>query len=181
MDSEKASDVHRWYAIRTHPKQEDRANSNLLAWQVETFYPKLKERLSNPYTGKPTYVSKPLFPRYIFARFDVSKLLNKVWYTRGVHSVVNFGDGPIPISDEIINLVQSQIGEDGFVRIGEELNPGDQVIVKDGPLKDFTGVFERQTKAKDRIMILLTTATYQGRVMVDRKSVNKLNQVACTA
>jgi transcriptional antiterminator RfaH len=181
MINEQASDVPRWYAIRTHHKQEDRANSNLLAWRVETFYPKIKERTSNPYTGKPIYVTKPLFPRYIFARFNESQLLGKVSLTRGVQSVVNFGDGPISIPDEVISFIQSQVGDEGFIRIGEELTPGDKIIIKDGPLKNFTGIFERKMKAADRIMILLTTVTYQGRLVVDRTLVNKINPAVCAA
>jgi len=38
----------RWYVIYTHPKQEERVDKNLRAWQVETFFPKIKERRLSP-------------------------------------------------------------------------------------------------------------------------------------
>ncbi|HEY0406316.1 MAG TPA: transcription termination/antitermination NusG family protein [Pyrinomonadaceae bacterium] len=168
-------DSARWYAIRTHPKQEGRAESNLRAWQVETFYPRIKEGQSHPYLGTITYVAKALFPRYIFARFDANQLLRKVWFTRGVHSVIGFGSGPSPIDDEIIGFIQSQIKEDGFIRIGSELREGDKVRIKDGPLKSLVGIFERALKGSMRVMVLLETVNYQGHLVVERQQISKIN------
>jgi len=175
MQYGKAVDNSRWYAIHTHPKQEDRANSNLMAWNVETFSPKIKTRYSNPYTGLPTFLSKPLFPRYIFARFESDRLLSKVLFTRGVHSVVSFGGIPAEVNHEVISFIQSQVSEDGFVKVGEDFNTGDQVVIKDGPLKSLTGVFERQVKGSDRVLILLSTIQYQGSVVVEREHIGKVS------
>ncbi|HEV2707915.1 MAG TPA: transcription termination/antitermination NusG family protein, partial [Pyrinomonadaceae bacterium] len=85
MNIDSPTETPQWYAIYTHAKQEERAESNLRAWRVETFNPKAKEirkRNSNP-NG---FVTTQLFPRYIFARFVAQNLLHKVSYTRGVHS-----------------------------------------------------------------------------------------------
>jgi transcriptional antiterminator RfaH len=174
MDIENTADVPCWYAIRTHPKQEERANCNLQAWGVETFSPRMKERRAHPFTGAPIAVSRPLFPRYIFARFTAHTLLHKVWYTRGVQSVVGFADGPVVIDDDIIRLIQARVDVDGFVKIGEEFQSGDAVQIKDGPFKSFTGVFERKVKDSDRVMILLTTINYQGRIMIDSQQLAKV-------
>ena len=175
MHYEKAVGNSRWYAIHTHPKQEDRANNNLVAWDVETFSPKIKTRYSNPYTGLSTFVSKPMFPRYIFASFETDKLLSKVLFTRGVHSVVSFGGIPAEVNEEIISFIQSQVAEDGFVRVGEQLKTGDQVVIKDGPLRNLTGVFERQVKGSDRVLILLSAIDYQGSVIVEREHIGRIN------
>ena len=109
MGNNPAADVPRWYAIHTNSKQEERANSNLRAWGVETLNPLLKERTVNQYTGKPSYVVKALFPRYIFAQFVARDLLHKVCFTRGVYNVVSFGDHPSPVDDEIIDYIQMRI------------------------------------------------------------------------
>ena len=61
------------------------------------FNPKTKERRYNQFVNAPTYVTKPLFPRYIFAQFKVDDLYHKVRFNRGVYSVVSFGEGPTPI------------------------------------------------------------------------------------
>lgn len=62
---------------------------------------------------------------YIFAQFKVHGLYHKVRFTRGVYSVVRFGQGP----EEVIMLIRSNIKEDGFVRIDEEIKPGDRVAI----------------------------------------------------
>jgi transcriptional antiterminator RfaH len=162
-----------WYAIRTRPKQESRAENNLSAWKVEVFYPKVQERRRHPYLGTPMYVTKALFPGYLFVRFDADRLLQKIYFTRGVHSVVSFGGQVAPIDNEIIEFIQSQVNEEGFVRIGEELKVGDRVRVNYGPLKSLAGVFERELKDSERIMILFETVGYQGRLVIAKEQVVK--------
>jgi transcriptional antiterminator RfaH len=166
-------DAARWYVIHTHPKQEDRAGSNLRVLGAPIFNPKIRESRYNQFSLVPAYVTKSLFSRYIFAQFKVNDLYHKVRFTRGVYSVISFGEGPTPITEEVIMLIRSNIKEDGFVRIDEEMKPGDRVIVKDGPLKNFAGIFEREMKDADRIRILLETVGYQAHVEIERDMVKK--------
>jgi transcriptional antiterminator RfaH len=169
-------DLPRWYVIHTKPKQEERADSNLKAWRVETFAPKLRELRFDTAAGRRTYVTKPLFARYIFARFKADELLHKVCYTRGVKSVVCLGAGPTPVDDEIIEFIQLRRDEDGFIKAGDDpLRPGDRVVISDGYLKDLAGVFESNLKDHDRVTILLTAISYQGRVIIEKDFVRKAN------
>ena len=172
-DSEKNTD---WYVIHTNPRQEERAHQNLIAWDIETLAPKLKKRRYNEFTGQPTHFAKPMFPRYIFARFNRESLLHNIRYTRGVHSVVSFGNGPTPIDEEVIEIIKSRMGADGFVRIGEQMQAGDPIVINSGPMKSFTGIFEREMKDAERIMVLLDTISFQGRLEVSRESVSKRPQ-----
>ena len=174
MISQRPSDYACWYILYTNPKQEDRAASNLRAWNVETFIPKLSEQHFSPAKDKVVHTIKPLFPRYIFARFDVTSFLSKIRFTRGVHSVVSFGNKPTPVDDQIVEIIQSQVGQDGYIRIGEVLSPGDKVVVKDGPLKSFTGIFEREMQGSERIVVLLDTVSFQAHMVVPRDLVKKL-------
>jgi transcriptional antiterminator RfaH len=167
-----AKDVPSWYVIHTQPKQEDRACSNLEVLGAPTFNPKIRERRYNQFVISSTYVTKPLFPRYIFAQFKVSDLYHKVRFTRGVYKVVSFGEGPTPIDEEIVALIRSNI-EDGFVRIDRGLKLGDRIIVKDGLLKNLAGIFEREMKDTDRIRILLETVSYQAHIEIARDMVRK--------
>lgn len=164
-----------WYAIHTKPRQEDRADSNLRGWLVETFAPKSKERHHNQYTGKVSYLIKPLFPGYIFARFVLDAyLLHKIRFTRGVSSVVSTGNSPCSVDDEIIQIIHSRAGEDGLISLGEQLRQGDKVVVRDGPLRDFIGIFEGDYKDDERVSILLTTVSYQTRLVVPREAVRRV-------
>lgn len=164
----------RWYVIHTHPKQEDRANANLIAWGVETFIPKFRERRINEFTRRAIYLAKPLFSRYIFAHFDTEKLLNKICFTRGIHEVVSFGGEPAPIDDEIIRLLKLNVDEDGFILLGEGVKLGDKVEVDSGILKSLTGIFEREITGSNRVMILLEPVNFQCHIAVERELIRRL-------
>jgi transcriptional antiterminator RfaH len=163
-----------WYAIHTHPKQENRAERNLQAWNVETFLPKIRDCRFNEFTGEPTYFIKPLFPGYLFARFALNNLLHKVRFTRGVHSVVCIGSDPAPVNDSVIEIIAAQIDETGFVKISSDLEPGAKVLIQAGPFKGLTGIFEREASDADRIKILLDCVSFQARVEVERIHVKEL-------
>lgn len=177
MDIEKPVEILRWYAINTKLRDEDRVDRNLTAWGIKTFAPRIKKRRESPYHGKPIFISQSLFPRYIFAWFDAGQMLHKVYYTRGVQSVVSFNNKPLQIEEEIINLIQSRVDDKGFVRLDEELNPGEAVIVNDGSLKGIRGIFNRATNDFNRVEILLNAINYQATFIVEKEMVRKAVQV----
>ena len=164
----------KWYVIHTKPKQEVRAESNLRAWKVETFAPKIVECRTQPYTGEKTHLVKPLFSGYIFARFSAEKMFHKVYYTRGVHSVVTFGETPTPVDDEVIDMICLRAGDDGFIRLGEDLKRGDKVVIKDGPFRGLNGIFEHGMKHSERVRVLLTAVNFQSHVLVDEALIKKI-------
>lgn len=164
-----------WYVVHTRPKQEDRASDNLTAWGVETLTPRLRVKKYNEFTGRLTQVIKPFFPGYIFARFKFNELYHRIRFTRGVHSLVCFNNKPIPVDDEIIDLVRSRIGSDGFVNGFEQLRGDDEVVINDGRFQHFCGVFEREMAEADRVQILLNTVSFQAHIVVDRALVNKVS------
>lgn len=162
-----------WYAVHTHPKEEERANINLKAWGFKTLSPLVREIRPRKGSNKPSVHVKPLFPQYIFVHFVASSYLSRVWFTRGVHNVVHFGDSIAPIDDEAIALIESQLGADNVVRLGE-LKCGDKVRVNRGPFQSLTGVFEKNVNGTERVMILLEAISYQGRVLIDRDLIGKV-------
>ena len=162
-----------WYALHTHPKQESRADENLRSWNVETFSPKLKTRRSNPNGRTPISFTKPLFPRYIFARFRAAEYLHKVRFTRGVASVVGIGNIPTPIDDQVIEIIKAQTDGDSIVKLGDGFKVGSKVVICEGPLKGLTGIFERNMKDSDRVMILLNTVSYQSHIVVERQALRE--------
>ena len=154
----------RWYVVHTHVKQEERAHENLRAWGVETLHAKLRTRRYNEFTGAPTNLTQPLFPRYIFAKFNAREQLPKIRFTRGVNNVVCFGENPAPVDEDIIDIIRARIDENGFVNANDELKPGDKVVISAGPLRNLIEIFEREVKGSERSMILLTAIEYQGRL-----------------
>ena len=172
-------DASRWYVVYTRLKEEDRVDQNLTAWEVETFSPKIRRKQVNPYSGKATYFRQSLFPRYLFARFDADKMMHKVLYTRGVQKLIGFNEGPVAVDDDIIELIRSRVGDDGFVRLNDDLRRGDPVTVKNGSMNGITGVFDRAMNDQNRVMILLEAINYQASIIVERDAVQKLNHAYC--
>jgi transcriptional antiterminator RfaH len=155
-----------WYAVRTKPRQEERAAENLRSWGVTTLAPRLK--------GYKSRCGSQLFPGYIFAHFEGLKMLHNIHFTRGVAYVVSFGGVPAPISDEVISEIYTRMDKNGVIRNMAALNPGDQVVIRSGLLRDFTGIFERESPATERVQILLRTVAYSARIEVSRLDVAKV-------
>jgi transcriptional antiterminator RfaH len=170
-------DTPGWYAIHTHPKQENRAEGNIKSLGVETFFPRIKDCRFNEFTGEPSYFIKPLFPGYLFARFALNSSLHKVRFTRGVHSVVCIGNDPAPVDDRVIEIIAAQIDATGFVKIGADLELGAKVLIQAGPFKGLTGIFEREASAADRIKILLDCISFEARVEVNRNYVKSFDSL----
>ncbi len=161
-----------WYAIHTKPRQEDFAEANLRNLGLPTFNPKLKEK--KLIRGVRQDVIKPLFPSYIFCKFRCRDFLRAVKYARGVRDIVRAGDIPIPVGEEIIAVIRQRM-KGGYVVIEPpKFNPGDKVVVEDGPLRGFVGIFERETKDSERVVILLNTIKYQARVVMEREHLKKI-------
>jgi len=173
MNNVAISDKPLWYAVYTKPKEEERADSNLRAWGVKTFTPKIRERRPGHSYRKVTNVIRPLFPRYIFAQFISNAELHKVNYTRGVCSVVAFGEKPCPVDESIIDTIQSQFGEEGFIQFEEDIHKGEKVMIQDGPFENLNGTVEREMSDSDRLVVLLSSVSYQGRLIIEKAMVKK--------
>jgi transcriptional antiterminator RfaH len=168
-------DTLSWYVVHTHPKQEERANGNLQSWALETLSPKLRVNKYNEFTGQLTRLVKPLFPGYIFARFKFNDVYHRIRFARGVHSLVCFCNKPVPVDDEVVNLIRSRMGNDGFVKTTDDLKAGDEVIINEGRFQNLCGVFERELPDTERVRILLSTIGFQAHVVVNKNLVSKFS------
>ena len=162
----------RWYVIRTKPKQESRAEANLHSGGLETFAPRVRElRITTRYDAR--FIVASLFPGYLFARFDASTWLAKVRMTRGVHSIVGFGEPATPVDDAAVHLIRNQVSDDGLIRIDDAPRVGDTVEVIGGPLRSLVGIFETGLSGGERARILLLSVMCQARVDVPSAFIRK--------
>jgi transcriptional antiterminator RfaH len=161
----------KWYVVQSKPKQEYRAYENLQAWKVETLLPQVRPPARRP---RPTARVLPLFPGYLFARFDSDDTAAKVRFTRGVSKILGTPEGPSVVDDSIISLLRERMDNTGVVETTSQLRPGDKVRIVGGPMADFMGVFERSATATHRVTVLLSMLSSQVRVTIDPWLVERL-------
>jgi len=161
-----------WYVIQTKPKKEEEAASFLSTRGVEIFNP-LIETFSVR-NGRINKDLKPLFPSYIFGKFELEQDYPLVRWARGVKKVLGFGGYPIPVAEEVIQIIKDRTDTDGIVRRRSDFRPNDVVRIKSGPLKDLSGIFERWVSDNERVRILLSLIGYQPAVELHYSIIEKV-------
>jgi len=157
-----------WYVVYTKPGREDDVAFLLQNAGIEVLNPKLK---SVKYKhSRYADVIEPLFPCYLFAEFDKDISAHLITYTRGVKYIIGKRN-PVVISDEVISAMKERMGTNGIIVVSpQKFKTGDKVLVKEGPLKNFYGIFERDVKSPQRVMILLNAI--HCRVEIDKRSLS---------
>jgi transcriptional antiterminator RfaH len=161
-----------WYVIQTKPKKEEEAVSYLSTRGVEIFNPLMETfALRN---GKMNKELKPLFPGYIFGKFDLAQNYPLVRWGRGVKKVLGFGGYPTSVSEEIVEIIKGRTDTEGIVRVKQNFKANDVIRIKTGPLKDFLAIFERWVSDTDRVRILLNLIGYQPAVEMHYSMIEKV-------
>jgi transcriptional antiterminator RfaH len=156
-----------WYAIHTKPRQESLAVINLQHEGVEVFFPKLRRKRTIRRVRK--WVTGPLFPCYVFGRFDIKQSARLVKYAGGVTNIVSFGGKPAMVDDAIIAAIHEHAEKDVVTIQASPFKAGDIVEIQTGPLRGLQGIFEREMSDRDRVVILLETLAKGTRVQVSRE------------
>jgi transcriptional antiterminator RfaH len=161
-----------WYAISTKPHQERLAEANLQKLGLETFCPLLKEH--RIIRRKPQTTVNPLFPGYMFARFNLDSHYRAVMYARGVRRVVSFGPEPAIVDAGMIEAIKSRLHEGYLLAPVQQFKPGQLVRILNGPLHGLEAVFEKTMTGSQRAVILLRALSYQARAVVDLRYIANL-------
>jgi transcriptional antiterminator RfaH len=158
--------MKKWYVVTTKPRNEERAANNLQQGGIEVLAPKLKLRKFKD--GHFIYMVEPMFPGYIFVKFHPVDEFRLVKYTRGIKSIVNFGGRIVPVQDDLIDFIRTRL-DDGIATVQQrKFQEGERILIKDGPFKNLSGVFEKELDGKERVAILLDGINYCARMEIDR-------------
>lgn len=160
-----------WYVIQTKPKKEEEAAGYLSPRGVEIFSPLLETFTSR--NGRVSKELKPLFPGYIFGKFDLETNYPLVRWGRGVKCVLGFGGYPVPVSEEAVGIIKGRVDPGNIIRVKQEFNPSDPVRIKAGPFKDLLGIFERWVSESDRVRVLLNLVGYQPSVEIHHSLIER--------
>ena len=161
-----------WYVIQTKPKKEEEAKFYLSTKGLEIFNPLMEAFLAR--NGRLNKELKPLFPSYIFGKFDLEQDFSLVRWARGVKKILGNGVYPSPVSEEVIEMIKKRADRDGVIRRTYYIEPNDVIRIKSGPLKDLLGIFERWVSDSDRVRILLNLIGYQPAVELHYSMIEKV-------
>lgn len=160
--------MENWYCIYTKSGEADRICTRLQEIRdIETFNPKIKSR--KIVAGKIKEVVEALFPCYFFSRFNPGKHSRTIKYTRGVRRIVgDASNTPYRVDENVIHAIKVRC-KDGFVEIQpRRFESGDSVVVQAGAFMGLSGVFVKEIKASDRVLILLSAIQYQATVEIEK-------------
>lgn len=127
----------KWYPVCTNPRAEKKAYSALLEKGIEAYLP-LNRRLKQ-WSDRKKWVEEPLLKSYLFVHIADSARA-EVLMTRGIARFIYF-------SGKIAAMPNRQIDELKLLMAGafelevteKNLQPGEKIKIKAGPLKGITG------------------------------------------
>jgi len=160
----------RWYAIWTRSRHEQVVRTQLDDKHVPAFLPTLTKW--SRWKDRRKQIEVPLFPGYVFARFDAAERL-AVLKCSGVVSIVSINGAPAPVPDEEIDAVRTLVSSTLPYDPCPTIKTGTMVEVVHGPLKGVTGRLTR--KGSQARLVLAVNLIGQGvSVQVDAADVRAL-------
>ncbi len=153
---------HHWYVLQTKPQKEESVCLHLQNVAIETFNPKIQS-----FGAAGGVQIKPLFPSYIFAKAPLSdpNVHQLVRFTRGVIRVLGLQSQPVPIDQELVDLIRARVNNEGIMEHHLTFKSGDAVRIKRGAFRDLMGILEKPVSAAGRVGVLLQLMQRQIRVV----------------
>lgn len=162
-----------WYLIRTKSNRERFVRERLSHMIPEVFVPMLKLPATRSRRTSSSLV--PLFPQYVFARFDISAHYFDICYMPGVAGFVCAGQEPLAVAEAIVDSVRSRCTNEILQLKPSPFLRGQQVRVVGGPFSDFEAIFESYLSGAKRVAILIETIEGAGlRVVADASNIVSL-------
>lgn len=143
-----------WYCVRTQPKREAVAASQIAVRGGEVFAPRIRFKRRTP-RGK-VWFEESLFPGYIFARFDWM-MLRAVSGAVGVRGLVKFAGKCAVVPDAMIEMLRTETAGAAVVVIPDEpsVKKGDEAVVAEGALVGLRAVIKQVMPGGERVKVLL--------------------------
>lgn len=159
-----------WYLLYCKRGQLLRAQEHLERQAVNCLTPTIT--LEKIVRGKRTAVSEPLFPNYMFVKFDPETIhTTTVNSTRGVSHFVRFGTKPANVPEDVIDQLINYHPEN--VTDPETPYPGDSVVITEGAFEGLEAIFS-EPDGEARSMLLLNLLNKQVRQSVKNTDFRKI-------
>ena len=147
-----STDTCKWYPVYTHPRNEKKACQALINKGVETYLP--LHRQLKQWSDRKKWVEEPLIKSYVFVRIKEHDQ-TAVLQTKGISRFIYFSGKITSMPDRQIDELKLLMASPFEVEITEEdLQPGEKVLIKAGPLKGLTGEIVSYRSQKQLVLRL---------------------------
>lgn len=162
-----------WYCIHTKPQKEQQVAAYCRdTLQLETYFPRLREHRTIRRVRR--LVTGPLFPRYLFCRFDLATSYRAVRYAPDTADVIHRGSHPAVVDELLIDELKHWAGDAlDVISIRPPLRPGDAVEIVDGPMRGLSAVVLHSADDRDRVAILLSILQCGAQMTISRSQIKK--------
>ena len=142
-----------WFILQFKQNAHHKANKNLSQQDFETFLPLNNTTSRN--TSQFINANRPLFPGYMFIRFDKAECeWHKINNTYGVSRLITFNSTLKSIPDIFVNELMKRYDLSGNLIPIKTLKKGDQVKLLKGPFANFAATVEKY-EDNQRVWVLM--------------------------
>ena len=154
-----------WYALHVRPRFERHVQMHLEDKGFEVFFPTYTA--TRQWSDRVKSLSFPLFPGYVFCRFDVHARL-PILITPGVNQVVGAGKTPIMVDETELTAIRRVMESGVAAQPWPYLKVGESVQIENGPLEGLTGIVTR-IKNSCRLVVSVSLLMRSVSVEIDRQ------------
>lgn len=141
-----------WFALQVRSRKENYVASQIAGQGYECLLPTYK--CIRNWSDRRKEVEQPLFPGYLFCRFDFQQR-RPIIFTPGVLQIVGTGRTPVPVSDEEIRALQLAVSSGIPKQPWPYLEVGQRVRVNYGTLAGLEGILVN-LKGNHRVVLSVT-------------------------
>jgi transcription antitermination factor NusG len=153
-----------WYALHVRSRKETYVASQIMGQGYECLLPTYKS--VRQWSDRVKELEQPLFPGYLFCRFDFQNR-RPVVTTPGVLQIVGYGRTAIPVSDEEIQALQLAVSSGMPKQPWPYLEVGQRVRVVYGTLSGLEGIL---VNIKGNHRVVLSVSLLQRSVAMEVES-----------
>jgi transcription antitermination factor NusG len=153
-----------WYAIRVKARHEKSTASILRDKGYIEFLPLCAS--TRRWSDRIQQVELPLFPGYLFCRFEFNDRL-PILKTPGVVHIVGMGNRPHAVDETEIAALQTVVKSGLLLQPWPFLKVGQRVIIQDGPLRDVEGILA-DIRDNEHLIVSITLLHRSVAVRVER-------------
>jgi len=124
------SACQQWFALRVRSNCEKAVSCMLGGKGYTKFLPVIRKR--SRWSDRTKEIEVPVFPGYVFSRFNIEDRL-PILVIPGVMHVVGFGNRPQPIDETELHAVERFVASGLAVEPWPFLKSGESVLVERGP------------------------------------------------